>query len=63
MLIALILILVVLFFIALMLWCILYCNIKNTANIESLYDVIAKTSAKEIAEKFIKQGYKLVKDE
>ena len=60
---ALILILVVLFFMALMLWSLLYCSIKNTANIESLYDVIAKTSAKEVAERFIKQGYKLVKDE
>lgn len=60
---ALILILVVLFFIALMLWSMLYCNIKNTANIESLYDVIAKTSAKEIAERLIKQGYKITKDE
>ena len=60
---ALILILIVLGVISYILIVMLMLVIRATASIESLYDITAKTSAKEIAEKFAKHGYRIVKEE
>ena len=59
----LILILIVLCVISYTLIVMLTLVIRTTASIESLYDVTAKTSAKEIAEKFAKHGYRIVKED
>ena len=59
----LILIFIILMYLVFVQTSILTCVIRTTASIESLYDVTAKTSAKEIAEKFAKHGYRIVKED
>ena len=63
MIVLLILIFIILMYLVFVQTSLLTCVIRTTANVESLYEVIAKASAKEIAEKFAKYGYRIIKKE